>query len=1289
MKQKLLLLLLLISGMLSAQEPYRNLIFTEVRMDDARWTYAEITNMGNQDVNLSEFELGSVGPWTEPWAVAENEKLRLPNRVLKPGESFLFASIDDIPFQMSVFDPERWLGRRTATYEMMEKADIQLHIPNAEWGNYPEYDSVSTGYNAILSWSGRNVFYLMHYFTEGDSAVVDAVNAIFTSETSPFKVDGPSDAAGVTGATGNRILVRKFSVTQGTGDDLDSWTRVAGIDIADSEWLPLRFPQGGPWGTPHRKEFWTLGNHGNFTLTSESLKSKNPKVQVDFANSTITVPYGSRNLYYMMNNFEYADGLAWFYSYSAEKADSAFTSARTNDTLSVYAVGNTLQTKHFKIIAQPSTEADNTILPKVVLNYNNARYRNTYMSTGTIFEVTQGLAMDTIMAGNYVFGIPYATRVDTVMKYMEIPSQATAEVVFVDGVERPDLKNGDKLKVTAGNGTVKEYFIKVQDFIPSHNANLSAITWPDIPDAELYEGWFNWKGDTIPNFDPATTSYSVTLTSDVMNVPALVPLTEALNTSVEVDRAKNLTGTIADRTATFVATAQDDTTHVTYKVVFNKEKDVNNIQPWPGEPFISQFSFRERWANNYIELVNPGTQVMDMSNYMLVRGGENPATVISWYTGVDEWADRFNKYIPGYVWVDEANWQVQPAIAIQDWSVDPMVQPGDVFVMAYADNAETMGWNSHWIDPEVDINLRRNPWNETIGGDNAVGGWLNATYYLFKIENDSIKAGLKPASDPNDFEILDVWGMGDWSNWVVAGSNVDQVQVFYRKPHIYQGNTEFGGSFGTNKEDSEWIMRDRAYWATQGYGWPRDVEMTAAGLGVHNMDEVTIYKSTVASNEYKVSEGYSMEETIRGVREGTTVADFLSRIFKANPGQTLTLKSAANGSTLGMSAILNDGDLLHVLAADSVYSSQYILSVTERGLSNNAFLTSEEYFISTQLTTGGIFLIPQGTLLSEVVANVNVPEGATMTIIDENDAWVSFKKVNYDSTYTDVVVSDKIFFEVIAENGVTKVVYQLILDANESDAWVNSTVYTVDQTINLIQFVPRGTDVEKFLNNLFAATGATVKVVDKSGLQRVKGGLAQDDMVVVTSEDGTVTRIYYLEMLRQQFVAPNYQAFVLSDVYNVDQLNKVIAGPKGMMAISEFFAQITPSLGANVVIVDKNGQTKASDGVLRVGDVVVVTSADGKAEATYALQLDLTSSAVTEASEIRVYPNPTNGAVNVSGAETGHTIRVLNMMGSTVREIVAGRAIETLSLDNQPAGLYFIVISNGDRVTGNYKVVKQ
>jgi hypothetical protein len=47
-------------------------------------------------------------------------------------------------------------------------------------------------------------------------------------------------------------------------------------------------------------------------------------------------------------------------------------------------------------------------------------------------------------------------------------------------------------------------------------------------------------------------------------------------------------------------------------------------------------------------------------------------------------------------------------------------------------------------------------------------------------------------------------------------------------------------------------------------------------IGQHFMNEPTFYKSTVTSVVYKVSDGYSMEEEIRGVVTGTSVADFLS-----------------------------------------------------------------------------------------------------------------------------------------------------------------------------------------------------------------------------------------------------------------------------------------------------------------------------------------------------------------------------------------------------------------------------
>lgn len=1291
MKQRFLLLLLLISGMLYAQEPYRNLIITEARMNDTRFNYIELTNMGNETINLAEFELGNNSPWTSPWNADANSRLRLPAHQLAPGQSYLIASVDDVPLRIWPFELNR-IGARTVTPEMRERADLEIHFGTSEWGNWPQYDSISPyGRNTLDNWSGRSAMFIRHYFLETelerDSAIVDTYNASFNSESSPYKSTGASDAAGVTNATNNRILVRKFTVTEGTGDALDSWSQVAGIDIEDSEWLPLRFPHND-WNISQKKEYWTLGNHGNFTLGPHSLVPKTAASVVDFDNKTITVPWGVRQMHYFTDNFEYSPGLAWFYSFSAEQADSAYTSARTNDTITFYAVGNTLQEIKFTIIALPSTNTDNLVVPKVPM-ITTGTNRGFYVGAGASYGVTAGNAMDTIMSPNFLQGIGFNTRIDSLMKYLEKPTQASWEIVFVDGVERADLKNGDKLKVTAGNGSAKEYFIKVEGYIPNRTARLSAITWPDIP--EYLKGIFGWTGDTIPSFSPTGYDYVLSIPADVTGIPALVPKTQVLNTTVEVHRATNLAGSTADRTVTFNTTAEDGITKLAYKVTMNREKAPEDTQPNFADPFISELVYRDQWASSMIEVVNPGNQILDMSNYMFAWEYVNsPADAITMYSQPENWNNRYKKYIPGYRWVDQATWETQPSMVVQDLNVNPIVYPGEVFSisdirgMGQVNSGNFPWWGGYHVN--VGLSTMRNPWGETIPSN--LTGWHGTNYYLFRIDNDSIKLGLKPANDPNDFTLLDVFGSGDGSNAVIGGRTIDQIMAFTRKPHINKGNTEFKGSFGTNWDDSEWTMTDRPYWVSRGYGWPADILMITSGIGSHFMNEMTAYKSTVASVNYKVSEGYSMEEEIKGVTENTSVEEFLSRILKADPGQMLTLKKAGTMAVLSATDKLSNGDVLEVISADTTNTSVYVLEVTERGLSSNAILTSDEYFISVEVTTGGIYNVPYGTTLRQLVANVMVPPGASLVIIDENDAWVPFQRMNYDTMMVDVVINDQIFFEVTAENGTTKILYEIVPLSTAKDAFVLSYVYEVHQDMGLISFVPRGTTVETFLSNVIPVAGATIKVVDKNGLTRTRGNLYQDDMLVVTSEDGTVTKTYYLDMLRTQWLVSEYFAFVTSADYTVDQLNKNIASPVAETPLAQFLAKLTPSFGATMAVYNKDGQPN-STGILNKGDILMVTSADGKIVASYALTLDVTSAVEIESGLVSVYPNPTAGKVSISGVEAGNRIRVFNSMGAPVSEFISRNSVETISLDNQASGIYFIVISNNDRISGTHKVIKK
>ena len=105
---------------------------------------------------------------------------------------------------------------------------------------------------------------------------------------------------------------------------------------------------------------------------------------------------------------------------------------------------------------------------------------------------------------------------------------------------------------------------------------------------------------------------------------------------------------------TFIITAEDDTTINEYSIIFKKEKNPSDIQPDFAEPFLSELVFWDQWSNSFGEIANPGNQPLDLSNYMFAMAFDpNPASVIQSRMGKDEWFDRFDKYVPGYKWVDE------------------------------------------------------------------------------------------------------------------------------------------------------------------------------------------------------------------------------------------------------------------------------------------------------------------------------------------------------------------------------------------------------------------------------------------------------------------------------------------------------------------------------------------------------------------------------------------------------------------------------------------------------------
>lgn len=1296
MRTKILLFLFLLTcGVLNAQDTIRTLVISEARLDDHRVAYCEIANVGTEDINLAEFEFGIIGAWTVPWEAGDNNWLMLPEKTLAPGETFIICSAFDFYPEQYPRNPERFGPPNWNKVEFWTLGDILLHAVESPSG---PTDSITPQQNIMTLWGGRDCLYLKHHVSEDTAVVVDQVNGIFDGRDGTRANKGAYNVAGMTNATANATLVRKFAIKKGNIDFVNG----AGQDLSESEWMPipLQYAVDGLGGVG-RRLFWTAKNHGAYVLDENTLEPRYDNgTSVNFAEGVITVPWGVQREDSLIFQFVQKPGIAWHYHQVASFADSAYLSARTGDTLTLYVCGNDLYTKDFRIEVLPPSEDDNIVVTKMTPNANGF-YRNNNM----FCRVSNGNPdMDTISSSQFPgFGITFSTRVDSLMKYLEAPSNAEkVEIVYVDGTPRADLKNGDKLKVTAESGAVKEYFIKVNKPLPSHNAYLSSITWPDMPEA--FQGLFGWDlGDTIPGFSREYYGYLVTIPSAAEGIPQLVGKTEEASASLDVQRAVSLKGAPADRTVDFTVTAEDDTTVKTYSVVITKEISGENLQPYIAEPFFSQFIFRDQWANNYLEVYNPGNASLDMSNYMICSGYNvnTPAdaiTRLSNPTGAD-WTGRYQKYIPGYKWEDSIAWKLEPVIAVEDGAVNPIVAGHDVFALGQTNgvgqvNEAGMTYATWFTAQALDIDFGTgyNPWGDEIGGGQALEQWIQFSYYLFRIDNDSIQKGLKPANDPNDFTLLDVIGSGENEvRPVMNGRTVDQIMGFVRKPEIWKGNPEYKGSHGTNDNDSEWNFTDRAYYDARNVGWPLDILYVCQGLGSHYAIEPTFYRSTVTSLYLNVSAGYSDEESIEGILTGTTAEEFLADIIKIDAGQLLIVKSGTSGDTLEAADVVTNGDSLLVTSADKKAMTKYLLKVADEGLSNDALLTSDVFEIEadTDEGTGTVSGMTFGAKLSSVVEDVDVPTGATMTIIDSKGAYVPFKTLNIDTVYVDVVATDRILFEVVAEDGRTKILYNLVPATANTDAYVISNVYTVtngDNNDGLIEHVIFGVNPSALLANLTPVSGATMKLVDKNGVERFFGDVAKDDKVVVTAADGTTTRTYTFIMHGPQHSS---LAFVESAVYTVDQINfRISEGPTDKTTVASFLTKIVPAYGARVVVRDAQGKVKTGTVVLRPGDVIVVTSGDRTTSVTYTIDVLVGIDRVSS-DKVRVYPVPTRNSVTVAGVEVGNRIEVTNMLGMRILDKIAVSDKETVSLEGQRNGFYFITVRTDRDVIGRYKVIKE
>ena len=1128
----LMCLILCLSSISHAQNPNPNwesvkfpkVIFTEYCGSKPSQSYFEITNTEDTTVDLSSFRIDA-GHYVDYLEFNPEERwftksfwrgtIDLAGHTLKSGESMVFANVYDkainannptIPSTNFNFVPY-------IDWPIFKKDVTTPEIPFMDQPKFLtfDFDSITPDEKeGLLIEPGNGLcsyglwYRYEHLDTLGipvtDSLMADVVNLWVNPGT--LEAGWASNVAGTEEATKTHTLVRKYNSYPSA-----DWGVSRGVSSEDSQWMLVPNPLG-------RLVYTTVGNHGDYPI---SLKAKaNTTAKVDDAKKIISVPWEAvRGDSVLVNFLEFGDGMAWeYFKDSIDNEDSAYVRVRDGDILKVYAFGTGLRTETYTFKSLEATP-DLALARSKVPFYNDA-----YGNWGYFTVTTNELVMDSIV------NIKNQLRIDTLMKYIEIPPLAQKQLIYKDNnSDRIDLIDGDILRVTSENKkVVKDYYLQVEDYVLSDNSNLSSITWPDFNKDDFFQ-WDYLRQDTLPEFMPNKYNYTLMLPGDYINVPALFATTEDLNAQLVIERATNLKGTAQERTTTFRIKSESDTLESTYSVVF--ELDLGNeLQTTNAHPFISEHLGLRWGGDDYMELYNPnnGTELLDMSHYMLVRSYRHYSIdgCINYTPSSPVDVNNQAFYIPGYKFnynkgdsenYDDWTWKDGIVGSITpDANVNAFVAPGDVFVIGNWDpnsDAES-DINGTPTADIADLNLRENPDYPNVVRMQCVTAYnFPKAYYFYEILNDSILNGTKGIwENSDDYRIIDVMSILNTST--IAGHTCMSQSLLIRKPEIQKGNINVGpeGALHTDIDTCEYLH----------YGSlaqvPEEFKLNAIEkgqyIGYHVMNPITSHMSTVTSNAYKVDLGYQGDLKIKGDMPNVTVADFIANLNKSDSAQSISIERSE--VALSSDDIVTTNDIVVVRSADSINTTKYTIEASALNSDVNLTSVSDLGIIvnNEKLTISGF---SYDIAIADVLAGVSCHELSLINVIDTNNNLVPLLTRSRDTSLVEPIVATNVFngiyLEVIAEDGTTAK-YAVTPEALSSEAYVTSNVFTINQEENnrYISGVSGGYSVSTFLDLLNPSGNATVKLKNKLGVQRTYGDIQLDDYVAVISEDQSITTKY-------------------------------------------------------------------------------------------------------------------------------------------------------------------------------------
>jgi hypothetical protein len=960
----------------------------------------------------------------------------------------------------------------------------------------------------------------------------------------------------------------KHLINKGVDYNTKTWNTSRGDDVRNSEWIPI--PQNMMFGYDE-KPFTSIGSHSNSSL----LDVTSSIATIDLANKVIEFPFGYRRDS-LLRYFNIGPDHAWNFKIND---DTAQYFLQNHDTLYFYVLGDTLTTYAFDIKV---TERPNTFSEVSPLVFKNASGNFTRK-----YSVSKGFPTDTIG------GVAFDERVDTLLKYIVVEPGSQAEIVWVDGNARPDLKYGDILRVKAADGsTVKDYLISVNEYFPLRDSRIRNIVFPGL---YLWENELFEYTDTMLNFAPTTNDYFITIPSDVEVSPAIVAIPWDKNAEVKVQRATNLKGNEAERTITVTCVAEDDTSETVYKFTFIVEREAPELV---STPFISDVGWNTGGQNHsMMQIFNPNNQTVDFSDYIIVLGRPNFTTAEGFALQMQTLATVKNRVLrPGYMPVLDTLtqgiiWQLDPSQGTRNFvgplgvykiasnasypflaGVDPALQ--QLINFEAAKNLAVPRYGHTKMFSDLSVPQSTMP---------AVGGY----YALLKIVEDSVIEGTKAIYNFNSYEMVDIVGgfqasLPNWNTWdneigkdtCYQVSRYQDLGYWVRKSWVYRGNPIDANSFGFGTIDEvtkaktlytngEWVVGGRNADLSTNTNLSKEVAIQRYN---NHIMETYINVPYVLSNVYLVEPGIEGDKNIFGIAPNTTIDNFMANLILLDTNMVVRVEDAQGVLKLGGENVVQ-GDVLtskNGLGQDSVI---YTLNIG--ALSADVTLTSTVFTVVNNGLIGEINAIPVGSTIEDVLAKVTKPEHATIIVSNGAEWNIPLATLPNDTNKviagerSATLVDNSTYFEVVAQDGVAKRFYKLNLSA--SDLKIYSAVYVVSQDNKLIDFVSDNTVTATFIRNLIVKNGLQLRIYDKGGNERTKGFVRYDDRVYVVAADKSDSVMYNIKFTNEPGIGAGIEQSIKKVNITADMLP--YPNPASTMVY-------LPSNAASVRVYDLAGQSK-------------------------------------------------------------------------------------------------------------------